>query len=271
MAASPRDELGGLSSSDGDDELLALALAQHEGARAEDDADAIPGPAGRFATPRATASAAEEPAADCDFARPPWAAALRLAGACASVADALSAPATAKLPRLAALVTAVQRSYCGESGVRLKDPSGAIGGTLAADVLAAHPALTAGAAVVLEDVTVLVLPQPTALRHLCIAAGNVARVVPADAAAPPAGGAGAGWGAPLPRLAPPPAPAAAPARPAELEAGPAPRAPPLAPANRAAPPPAKPPSPSPPPPPAAPAGGNVDDLMAGLDDDDDFL
>jgi hypothetical protein len=269
MAASSRDELGGLSSSDGDDELLALALAQHEGARAGDDAYTIPGPAGRFATPRATASSTtEEPAADCDFARPSWAAALRLAGACASVADALAAPATAKLPRLAVFVAAVQRSYCGESGVRLKDPSGAIGGTLTADVLAAHPALRAGAVVVLEDVTVLILPQPTALRHLCIALGNVARVVPADAAAPLAGGAAAGWGAPLPRLAPPRAPAAAPARPAEFEAGPAARAPPLAPANRAAPPPAKPPSPSPPP--AAPAGGTVEDLMAGMSDDDDF-
>jgi hypothetical protein len=73
-----------------------------------------------------------------------------LRGATARAACAMSVSGV--MNRLLAYVASVQRTYNGECLVRLKDPTGALAGTLTADVLAAEPDIRRGCVVLLQKV-----------------------------------------------------------------------------------------------------------------------
>lgn len=71
----------------------------------------------------------------------------------------------------------MHHAYSGEAFVKLRDPSGSIGGTIASDALVAFPALCSGVVLVLEHVAVVKTPQPHSMHHVCIVAKNIKHVV----------------------------------------------------------------------------------------------
>lgn len=181
----------------------------------------------------------------------------------ATVAGALALLKSDVMPSLLVYVVTLQHAHNDESYVKLRDPTGTIGGTLTADVLAAHPGISHGAVLLLEKVTVLKTPSPHPIRHLCIVPETVKRVVPRQREAP--GGGGAAWPAAqalqAPQQAAQPRP---PARHVENASAPGPAAAPPAfrqPAPAAHP--AAPPQQAQ----AQPQGDTAEDLLAGLDDD----
>jgi hypothetical protein len=72
----------------------------------------------------------------------------------------------------------MQHTHTGESYVKFRDPSGAIGGTFVSDILSMHQNITRGAVVLLEKVTVLKTPAPHSIHHLCIVPENIVSVIP---------------------------------------------------------------------------------------------
>ncbi|KAL4428017.1 hypothetical protein ABPG75_002106 [Micractinium tetrahymenae] len=76
------------------------------------------------------------------------------------------------LDRLLAVVASVKRCHSGEAFVRLKDPTGTIGGTLTRSVLENEADIRQGAVLRLRRVTVLRTPPPRRINHLCINLGG---------------------------------------------------------------------------------------------------
>jgi hypothetical protein len=177
----------------------------------------------------------------------------------ATVAGALALLKSDVLPRLLVYVVSLQHAHNGESYVKLRDPTGTIGGTMAADVLSAHPGISRGAVLLLEKVTVLKTPSPHPIRHLCVVPETIKRVVPRQRGAPQGGG--TAWAAAQAQLAAQTVPSARPAMNVS-----APR-PPAAPPALQRPPPA---AAAPPPPPPQPQGDTAEDLLADLEDDFSF-
>jgi hypothetical protein len=96
-----------------------------------------------------------------------------------SLATACQLGRSEKLPgQVVVAVQSLRRAFNGDWLVTLRDPSGAIDGTMTADCFASQTRPQVHSIMILRDVTVLKLPPPHPGHHVCITAGNIAHTFP---------------------------------------------------------------------------------------------
>jgi len=97
-----------------------------------------------------------------------------------TILAARSLQQSGKIKRLAAIIVYLRHSHTGECLIKLKDPTGVVSGTLTSDVLPTQRQhLTKGSVMLLENVTVLRTPPPHSVHHLCIDPASIVQIIPA--------------------------------------------------------------------------------------------